>query len=104
MLRLDGAYPASKAAVKQLTATSRMRPLTLENLTNKDFEYFAWVNPSENPGGKYLAAPGCAAGCTAVLSTRRGMEIVLFFADPTPESKPCCARPSRATRVHQGDE
>ena len=93
MLRLDGASPASKAAVKQLKATSRMRPLTLENLTAKDFEYFAWVNPSENPGGKYLAAPGCAAdwmhGC--FVYQKGNGDSYYFRIDPTPESRPFAA-------------
>ena len=31
-LRLDGAYPASPAAIEALTSASRMRPLTLDNL------------------------------------------------------------------------
>jgi len=89
-LRLDGGYPVRPEAARVLKSTSRMRPLTLGSLEQKGFATYAWVNPSECPGGQTLLTKDTDAdwmhGCF-VYQTKTG-DAFCFRIDPTPDPVP----------------
>jgi len=57
IMHFDGPHSPSPACLDALRKRGRMRDVTLDALESAGFAAFAWVNPSEAPGGQSLSRP-----------------------------------------------